>query len=551
MRCPFGVLLLVGVAFLDKELDGRFDFVKYAKVSKEKDTKKVEAFGIKFCERLEEGVKQIIDETYSYKIPVCINLSEENYQYFSMFALLSQKDLDKAIKTEFDTFCADKGYNPNVFETRYAVVNERENEERLKVIFVAENKIELNKQVQLLQNYRLSGAYPLPIAITTLLNKDKSKKNCLIVNIEEKTTITTILNNKIYDVKVLEQGSRDFLDKINLKENSYQKAYEMCKETTIYTSDGKELTEEQTGYLEEIMPVLYPIVGQVQKVLNENIEKIENVYITGTASLINNVDLYFQEYLNNVRCEVLKPGFIPVTPDINIKDYIEVNSAIAIALMGLGEGIADMNFRKVPRNERLKAILNLEINGDVKSKMLESGLLTNDLKQPLDRTEKKLLNVVAGLLILFIVYSGFSLMLKSQFEKKNIEAEDSILNTRQQILLAQKDDNTIKQIKSDYTTKISNIEALNKRLEEKNKVKGSIPTLLNQLMNVIPTSVQIKSIQNTGERHVEILVESPKYEQIAFFIGSIKTEVVLTNVISTSGQKSNDVITVKIEGDLP
>ena len=61
-------------------------------------------------------------------------------------------------------------------------------------------------------------------------------------------------------------------------------------------------------------------------------------------------------------------------------------------------------------------------------------------------------------------------MLKSQFEKKNIEAEDSILNTRQQILLAQKDDNTIKQIKSDYTTRISNIEALNKRLEEKNKV---------------------------------------------------------------------------------
>ena len=120
------------------------NLIKYAKVSKEKDTKKVEAFGIKFCERLEEGVKQIIDETYSYKIPVCINLSEENYQYFSMFALLSQKDLDKAIKTEFDTFCADKGYNPNVFETRYAVVNERENEERLKVIFVAENKIELN-----------------------------------------------------------------------------------------------------------------------------------------------------------------------------------------------------------------------------------------------------------------------------------------------------------------------------------------------------------------------------------------------------------------------
>ena len=70
-------------------------------------------------------------------------------------------------------------------------------------------------------------------------------------------------------------------------------------------------------------------------------------------------------------------------------------------------------------------------------------------------------------------------------------------------------------------------------------------------MNVIPKTVQIKSIQNTDSRHVEILVESSKYEQIAFFIGSIKTEVILTNVISTSGQKNNDVITVKIEGDLP
>ena len=87
--------------------------------------------------------------------------------------------------------------------------------------------------------------------------------------------------------------------------------------------------------------------------------------------------------------------------------------------------------------------------------------------------------------------------------------------------------------------------------KEKNKVKGSIPTLLNQLMNVIPNDVQIKSIQNTNTSHVEITVESPKYEQIAFLIGSIKTEVILTNVISTSGQKNNDVITVKIEGDLP
>ena len=530
------------------------NLIKYAKISKDKNTKKVESFGIKFYDKVEEGIKQIIEETYSYKIPVCINLSEEMYQYFPMFAMLSKKDLDKALKTEFESYCSDKGYNPNVFETRYAVVNEKEDDQKLKVIFVTDNKIELNKQMQLLQNYKLTGLYPLPMSIPNLLDLEEASGNCLIVNMEEKTTITTIIDKKIYNVKTLEQGSGEFLDKINLKENSYQKAYEMCKETTIYTSEGRELTEQQAGYLEEIMPTLYQIVGQIQKTINESFEKIEKIYITGTAALINNIDLYFEEYLNNVQCKILKPNFVQTTPDINIKDYIEVNSAISIALMGLDEGIAGMNFKTTTIADKLKEMFTLELNGKndkPKDKKLAGGLLTNDLKEPLDGTERVLLNIMLAIIIVFVVYSAFSGVLKGQFDKKSKEADTSIANTQQQIKLAENDDNSIKQIKTDYTTKISNLEALNKRIEEKNKVKGSIPTLLNQLMNIIPSSVQIKSIQNTDTGHVEILVESSKYEQIAFFIGSIKTEVVLTNVISTSGQKNNDVITVKIEGDLP
>ena len=285
------------------------NLIKYAKVSKEKDKTVIQAFGVKVYDKLEDTIRQIVEETYSYKIPVCINLSQETYQYFNMFAMLSKKDLDKAIKTEFDIYCNDKGYNPNVFETRYAVVENITDSNKLKVIFVTSNKIELNKQIQLLEKYKLSGIYPLPIAITNLIDT-KPNEDFIVINIEEKATITTVINKNIYDVKVLEQGSGDFLDKINLKENSYLKAYEACKETTIYTSEGKTLTEEQTGYLEEIMPVLYQIVGQAQKTINESVEKIEKVYITGTGALINNVDLYFEEYLEGVSCEILKPNFV-------------------------------------------------------------------------------------------------------------------------------------------------------------------------------------------------------------------------------------------------
>ena len=530
------------------------NLIKYAKVSKEKDKTVIQAFGVKVYDKLEDTIRQIVEETYSYKIPVCINLSQETYQYFNMFAMLSKKDLDKAIKTEFDIYCNDKGYNPNVFETRYAVVENITDSNKLKVIFVTSNKIELNKQIQLLEKYKLSGIYPLPIAITNLIDT-KPNEDFIVINIEEKATITTVINKNIYDVKVLEQGSGDFLDKINLKENSYLKAYEACKETTIYTSEGKTLTEEQTGYLEEIMPVLYQIVGQAQKTINESVEKIEKVYITGTGALINNVDLYFEEYLEGVSCEILKPNFVTKTQEINIKDYIEVNSATAIALMGMGVGIAGMNFKKNTVNDKLKEMFTIELNGKEdkvkKGNSALGNLFINDLKEPLDKTEKGLLNVAIGVLILFVVYTGFATILKNEYIRKGKQADESISNTKQQISAVETDDNAIKEITSDYTAKIANLEEINRNIEERNRIRGAIPGLLNQLMNVIPSNVQITSIENTNTNHVEIIVQSPKYEQIAFLIGSIKTDVILTNVISTSGQKTGDVVLVKIEGDLP
>ena len=137
------------------------------------------------------------------------------------------------------------------------------------------------------------------------------------------------------DITVLDEGSADFLTKINLKENSYSKSYEICKNTTIYTSEGKELETGDTAYLEDIMPTLYNIVGEVRKTINTAAQKIDKIYITGTAALINNIDLYFQEYLNDYKCEILKPYFISNSSEISLKDYIDVNSAIALATMRL------------------------------------------------------------------------------------------------------------------------------------------------------------------------------------------------------------------------
>ena len=196
----------------------------------------------------------------------------------------------KAIKTEFEAYCSDKNYNPNVFETRYAIAPNVQDKEKLKVIHISQNKIELNKRVQELSDYRLTNISPISMSIPNLAEIGQNE-NCIIVNIEDKTTVTTIMGSKIFNIDIYDEGSQEILGKINLKENSYSKAYEICKNTTIYTSEGKDLQTEETSYLEDIMPTLYSIAEKVQKIVSTTTEKIDKVYLTGTGTLINNVDL--------------------------------------------------------------------------------------------------------------------------------------------------------------------------------------------------------------------------------------------------------------------
>lgn len=528
------------------------NLIKYAKVSKEHDEIKVESFGIKFYEKIGDAINQIIEETYSQKTPISINLSEEMYNYFEMFALLTKNDLHKAIKTEFESYCAEKGYNPNVFETRYAIVDNQLDKEKLEIIHIAENKIELNKRMQQLEGYRLTNVSPISMSIPNLINIGK-KENSIIINIEDITTVTTIIGSKIYHIDTIEEGSSDILSRINLQENSYSKSYEICKNTTIYTSEGKDLQQGEAGYLEMIMPTLYNIVGEIRKVINQAPEKIEKAYITGSAAMINNIDLYFQEYLSEVDCQILKPYFVQNTKDISIKDYIEVNSAISLGLMGLGEGIDGMNFKKATFSEKIPSWMKIEVNPDrsPKDKKYLGGMLTWDLGQPLDKTETGLIRIAISLFLLVVIYSGFSALLANQMNKKEAEVDSSIASTNQQITLANNDSEKIKTKTNEYTTMIKNLEDMNNKLTDRTRTKNAIPNLLNQIMFIIPENVQITSIENTTDTHIVIDAQSNKYEQLGYLKAKIKSDVILTNVISTAGQKDNNVVTVRIEGDLP
>lgn len=537
------------------------NLIKYAKVTKDHDFIKVDSFDVKFYDKINEAISQIIEETYSYKIPICVNLSDEMYNYFQVFSLLNKNDIPKAIETEFESLCDEKEYDLNALETRNVIIANLLDREKLRVIHVAANKSEINSKLQILEGNKIGGIVPVPMSLPNLIDA-KSKENVIIVNIEEKTTLTTIVDNNVYNVEILEEGSKQILDNINLKENSYSKAYNICKNTTIYTASSKDLQIDTdiSDYLDDIMPTLYNILSKVKTYIENSVSDIEKVYITGTGAVINNIDLYFSEYLGNIKCEILRPYFIGVgLKNINIKDYIQVNSAISLALNYLGVGISGMNFRKVGFSEKFSQLMNIQIGGAKKLKSNKKANIKRNIKVggnlnltgKFDTVEKALIRIGTSLLGIIIIFIILSSILTMKMKEKQANIDEVIADTNMQISNISKDNEKINSKITSYQELIDNLNKTNEELAQKYSLKDAIPNLLNQIMYQIPKDVQIISIENTNSRHIKIVAQSEKYEQLGYFKGQIKNEGTLLNVTSDQGVKNGDIVKITIEGELP
>ena len=528
------------------------NIIKYAKVTKKKEDLKIDAYGIKFYSDLKEAIKQVVSETFSFKIPISVNLSDEMYNTFNMSSLLSKKDLGKAIETEFESLCYEKQYNPNALESRYSLVNDTNDKDKIKVIHISTNKTKINKVLQDFEGEMVGTIAPISLSIANIAPL-KQKENILIVNMEDKTTVTTIIGQKVYDVVTLEEGSQNILEGISARENSYLKAYDICKNTTIYTMEGKDLQEKENEYLNNIIPTLYTIANKVKDIKDSSLTKINKVYLTGTVSVINNIDLYFEEILNGTKCEILKPFFIEDNYKINMKDYIEVNSAIALAMQGLEYGVRDINFRRKTAIEQLKMLLNTNIGGAKEKESDEKKLSKINIKFNMDSPKIKTwaLRELIMVIVLALAYTTIASIISTGLNIKRGEINSAKEEIETQIGLINRDKSKVDIKSADYTTLTNNLKTIKSDLTQKNSVKNMIPTLLSQVMNIIPKEVQLTSIENTSNKHFVISAQSSKYEQLAYFKALLKSKNVLDSVVSTEATKEGDTIKITIEGDVP
>jgi len=517
--------------------------IKYAKVSTEKDKTSIDNFGVEFYEDLPNAIAQIIEETASEKTPISINVDDETYDEFKIFSLLNKKDLEKAINTEVESIYFEKGISRNNVENRYIILPIKEESDRAKIYNISVNKTQILEKSNLIGKGKLVNVTPLPIVLPEII-KLKEKENSLIVNIEQKTTFTAIIDGNIYEVQKTNYGMKEILEKINLKENSYSKAYKICKNTTIFTSDINELDNDSNLYLEDIMPTLYNIVGAINEIVEKLPNRISKVYITGSAALINNIDLYFKEYLEDAECVILKPSFIDqAKTKINVKDYIEVNSAIAMAITALQEKKYNINFLHGKGPNKTKSGATAKGTNT----KLTMPKLEFDFKSALDKIDVSLIRGAISVFLLFIIYVCVSLLLSNNINKKNEELSQVKTNIQSEITVAKGDLTKLQTKIATYKKLRTNLENINKEIAENNRSKNLVPNFLYHVMNIIPDNVQITSIDNTTDKHIVMVVRARNYQDLGYFTAALKTGGILNNIVSGNAVKK----TIQVVDEFP
>lgn len=523
------------------------NLIKYAKVQREKDNIKVESFGTKFYENIEQAINQIVAETNSTKVPISINLSKEQYDYFQVFALLNKPALKKSMEIEFEMLCGEKGIDKDSMERRYIFVLNPEDPDKMKAINVSVEKNELENKKELFSKYNLTNVEPLPISIINLIKNNKTQ-NELIVNMEEETTLTFIENGQISYVDKIQTNIKEALIKISQAENSETKAYELLKNTTI-SSQEMDSVQEGNEYIEIIVPVLFNMLNEIKEKIASYGKQIKKIYFSGTGIVINNVDMYFQDRLNEIECEILKPSFInSQSLKIGIKDYIEVNSAISMALSGLGVGTTnELNFGN-------KGVLNSGI--DIQGNPVRIKSLKESAKEKLDAFEKLTIRLSILTIIFVMIYGVIGKNLMNDMSAKIVETETKIAETNKSIDTMKKNRNSIEDLSSEYKAMISRLTNEAVSDEDIDFRERELPNFLQRLATTIPTEVKLVSVENTEDRHFVIQAKSLKYQQLGYFQAILKQNNILSDVSGSTGiryhdeESNQDYILVTIEGDL-
>lgn len=305
------------------------NIVKYAKMTMDNNQNiALENYGVRYVkESLKNVLNSIVDETNSAKSLITINSQRDVFLNYSMFDQVSTKNFSSDVaKMEFESWCERTGKVSNRYSYVYKVAEAKNSENKYNValnIMEKETITEYND----IGNVKLSNMYPVQFLMKRLVPQDE--KNYLLVNMDDKLSISVVVEGKLLDFKFYDFGMKNLIDSFSEVLGSYQKAYEACKQLNVYSDDETNNDKK----LEEIAePILQDVLKSAAVMVNKYGNYIEKVILSGQGIVFTNIDILFREYLNK-KCDILKPDFLKTTNSIrNIAEALESTSAMALAL---------------------------------------------------------------------------------------------------------------------------------------------------------------------------------------------------------------------------
>ncbi|MBQ8299930.1 MAG: hypothetical protein IJX99_08810 [Clostridia bacterium] len=554
------------------------NMIKYAKVTSTTDkvagqSFSLDAYGVKFYDNIQATVDEIVDEVGADQSVVALSLSNEDYYMAEVFSNLKRKDMLELIQSEYAEKKGETSFPASVLEMRYKLALNSGSMDKHLALCVAASKGELANLRKNFEQYKISSIVPLSVSLKNLFPNQAIDEEAIVINIEDKTTVTVFHRSEIQYVTSIQLGAQEIITKLSEKYNSASKAYEACKKVSAYISDAYDMDDESRDILDVVIPVLYDIRQQVDAIVTPYLRDARKIYITGTGAIINNIDLYFSEVFLDTECEVLKPFFV-YKEDPNIKDIVEVNSAIALALDGVGMAEIDLDFNAMAKKaagvvtlkEKVKKLgldekfteyktkttdFMKKLNAPVKTKKrkkrnvaFDEGLLSGTGSQGADseveeeqgtygRVDSGLVKLAVFAITFLTTYSIASSVINKQIQAKTQEINAEIGKANAVIQLANDDSQYLKSVADDYVEITNKLSAIIVKIEEdrtSSRIDFDIPNFLSKLMFIMPANVRVTSIDVDEIGNVKIQAESGQYAQLGFFVSRLKVEEILQNV---------------------
>lgn len=578
------------------------NLIKYAKLDTDKNGRslKLVSYGVRFSENTKTTIESIVRETNSFDDNIATNISNEKYEDVEVFSKLNKKDIKGIVENEFINRCDEKNIAPSVLEMKYKLSRNTGDQDKYKAICVYANKPELTNVFQNFSDCKLTSVSPLGTSIVNVLSKNDLMENCVVINIEEATTVTIMEKGEIADIISFPVGMRDVLSKVAEKYNSYAKAYEACKGVSAYIEDIYALEEADREILDLLIPMLYDLRSRVETFVKSHTTVLNKIYLTGTGIIINNLDLYFNEIFEGKSCQILVPYFLPKDSN-NLKDIVEANTAIALAFNGIGYNDKEIDFNtgssstliqgtaivrkfnnikkktvdylaandflgrkaKKEREDKRKKKVNIEFNDEVVDHQIpeneqpmvtfgeENGTGNSDTgeKEPFfTKGEASVARAAGAVALALCIYSGAACYTNNVIEGKVIESNKRETQVRSWMTQAEEDKDAINKEAQSYVTMRTNLEELLNKVVNR-KVTFAIPNYMSKLMFTIPENVKVTSISVLNGK-VAMEAESGQYSQLGYFVSRLKLDRVLTNVdMSVESMSGN--IKIRISGEMP